>query len=130
MPYCPRCRFEYDISELVCPECREVLVDQLTTNHSAAAVRPDDSWVVIAGISGPTESRLAKGSLDSNNIPAIVLPSNLTALGTGAPLLDGYRPRSREEEHIMVPREFQEEAVMVLKTVLGEDFSDEEVERR
>jgi len=120
--FCPRCRFEYDAAELICPECHVVLVDRLVNPTTTAAVRPDDSWVVVGGVSNPLESRVAKGSLDSSNIPAMVLPSHLTALGRSTSVATNRLPRESAEQLIMVPREFHLEAVLGLKAVLGDDF--------
>ncbi len=128
MAFCPRCKFEYDASIMICPECYEVLKDQLSQHSGSAAVVPDDSWIVVGGTISPGESRMAKGSLDSSNIPAMVLPLELTALTEGPRLVEGYRPVGGEEDLIMVPREYHQEAVLVLKAVLGDDFGEFEAE--
>ncbi len=128
MAFCPQCKFEYDASVMVCPECREVLREKIGGRTGSAAVQPDDSWVVIGGTISPGESKMAKGSLDSINIPAMVLPSELTPLSMGSTALARYQPGGGEEDLIMVPREYHEEAVLILKAVLGEDFGETEAE--
>lgn len=124
MSFCPRCRFEYNAVELICPECHVVLVDRLKNPTSTGAVQPDDSWVVVGGVDNAFESKLAKGLLDSSNIPAMVLPSHLTALSCSSSVVTSNLPRETTEELIMVPREFHTEAMLVLRTVLGEDFGE------
>lgn len=124
MPFCPRCHFEYDSTELMCVTCHEVLVDQLAVaTKVVSAVRPDESWVVVEGISDRVLTRLAKGSLDSNNIPAMVLPAYLTALGDGATRTKSDQ-ESTDGELIMVPREFLDDASLLLRTVLGDGFGE------
>ncbi|MFH1688456.1 MAG: hypothetical protein ABIE70_13170 [bacterium] len=128
MSFCPRCRFEYDAAELICPECHIVLVDRLVNPTTTAAVRPDDSWVVVGGVGNAVESRVAKGSLDSSNIPAMVLPSHLTALSCSTSVVTNRLPSETSQQLIMVPREFHTEAMLILKTVLGEDFGENEMD--
>lgn len=126
MPFCPRCKYEYDTSVLICPDCRQVLVDYPGQTKQTAAVSPDDSWVVVGDVDNPADSRTAKGSLDSNNIPAMMLPADMTRLNSGALNVDEGRDDDdpAAQRMIVVPREFREEAVSILKAVLGDDFGD------
>jgi hypothetical protein len=105
-----------------------MLRDKIGGRTGSAAVQPDDSWVVIGGTISSGESRMAKGSLDSSNIPAMVLPLDMTPQTISALAPVGYHPVGGEEDLIMVPREYHEEAVLVLKAVLGEDFGETEAE--
>ncbi|HOP07852.1 MAG TPA: hypothetical protein PLF13_11250 [candidate division Zixibacteria bacterium] len=125
MPYCPRCKFEYNITELICPECDEILVDSLKATSNAAQT-PDGSWVVVGGVDRGYESDLAKGSLDSNNIPSVMLPPSLhVPLERMAPT-GAVDPDGGDAKLIAVPREFLQEAVVILKSVLGDDFGENE----
>lgn len=128
MAMCPRCHYEYDHSVLVCPDCRLPLEEHPPARRLTAAMVPDDSWVLVGGVSSLVESKVAKGSLESNNIPAILLPLHLSALSGAGFMLNVDRPPDGDEELIMVPREFREEAVMVLRTVLGETFDEAEID--
>lgn len=125
MPYCPRCRYEYNFSELICPECDEVLVDDLKANSNAAQA-PDSSWVVVGGVDRGYESDLAKGSLDSNNIPSVMLPPSLHLPSVGVMPQAAVDPDGGDAKFIAVPREYLEEATVILKSVLGDDFGDNE----
>ena len=126
MAFCPRCKFEYDASIMVCPECHEILREKIGGKTGSAAIKPDDSWVVVGGTISSSESDMARGSLESSNIPAMMLPPELTPLTVGSGTLSVYRPIGGEEDIIMVPREYHEEAVLLLKAVLGEDFGETE----
>ena len=121
MPFCPKCHYEYEVGLLMCPDCREALVDHPVPAGTAAVI-PDDSWVVVGGVATEIESHRAKGSLDSNNIPSLMMPSSFSRHGRLAGV--GSAPRRHPEitEMIMVPREFLHEAVVVLSSVLGDDF--------
>ena len=105
----------------MCPECNVALKDHLD-NKGSGAVTPDDSWVVVGSVTNDMETEAAKGSLDSNNIPSVFIPPSLDPVskgmfpGSGAigPLGDG--------DLILVPREFQHDATVLLKAVLGDEF--------
>ena len=86
----------------------------------APAVSPDDSWVLVGGVATETKAKVARGSLDSNNIPSVFLPSKLET---------GAKPREIEidpvlkesgADLILVPKEFGDEARLVLQAVLGD----------
>ena len=125
MPYCPKCKYVFQSGIGICPDCEVPLVEYSHTGRTAAMV-PDDSWVVVGGVIDPEETQVAKGSLDSSNIPSMVLPSRIGWFRSeGAP----SRPTANDEDDgnlIMVPREFHGEAAAILDAVLGEDYFDEE----
>lgn len=119
MSYCPRCEYEYPLNIAICPDCGESLVENLPATF-APAVSPDDSWVLVGGVTSEIKAKVARGSLDSNNIPSVFLPSKLEAQ---------LKPREMEidpalkesgADLILVPREFGTEARLVLQAVLGD----------
>ncbi|MFZ5981444.1 MAG: hypothetical protein ACOYVF_12525 [Candidatus Zixiibacteriota bacterium] len=121
MALCPQCKYDYQTGVTVCPECGETLVNILPAT-GAAAVPPDNSWVRICGLAGGVQSDRAVGALETSNIPTTVISSSFGLFGASrkpAPILSGKR---RELNFIMVPREFREEAELILEAVLGEDY--------
>lgn len=107
---------------MICPECKTSLVFNTYTSSSAATL-PDDSWVVIAGIEDGLFKDIAKGSLDSNNIPSMFLSSvSKEEFKQIAPLVSQSLD-DMEGNLIVVPREFKDEAVLILSSVLGDDFT-------
>ena len=121
MSYCPKCRYEYEVGMLVCPDCNETLVDKLPPDRTAAVV-PDDSWIVVGGVASEIKSEMARGSLDSNNIPSMILSSTFGAFGRGLDFNLGLAGTRRAGNIIMVPREYGEQAALVLEAILGEDL--------
>ena len=74
MPFCPKCRYEFEAGNLICPDCNVSLVDSLPPK-TVVAEKPDDSWVVVGSLVSRHKSKVAKGSLDSNNIPSVIIKS-------------------------------------------------------
>jgi hypothetical protein len=120
MPYCPKCQYVFQAGIGICPDCDVPLVEH-TLPPRGSAVLPDNSWVVVGDIVDREETKLAKGSLDSSNIPSMVLPSRIGWLGHTKVADRAKDAESEEGNLIMVPREYQDEAAAILEAVLGED---------
>jgi hypothetical protein len=130
VPFCPMCRYEYHPGVTVCADCGEKLVAELPRTGPKAAIRPDDSWVSVCRIRGQVSSELAKGALDSNNIPSMLMSSAYSALsgrlGTGPEI----KISAGDGNIMMVPREFVQEAELILEAVLGDDFDKLEIRQQ
>ncbi len=122
MPFCPECAFEYHDDVMVCPECRVKLVKRLPTVGGPAAMAPDDSWVGVCHISDELSTEMIRGLLDSNNIPSMVTASIFQPLGNGTGWVAKRRPKNKDGKIVMVPREFKDEAELLLSAVLGDDY--------
>lgn len=121
MPFCPKCKYVFQNGIGICPDCDEPLVEY-SLSGGGAAMAPDDSWMVVGGVVSHDQTRVAKGSLDSSNIPSMVLPSKFAAFGS-ADSRPPVEPNSPDEGSlIMVPREFHEEALAILEAVLGDEL--------
>jgi hypothetical protein len=125
MSYCPVCRYEYNPGVLICPDCNEALVEKPPPEKTAAML-PDGSWVVVGRVARETESEMAREALDSNNIPSVVLASSLGAFGQGTEFHSAPAAGEGAESVIMVPREYREEAAVILKAVFSEDIIESE----
>lgn len=121
MAFCPKCKYEYETGVFVCPDCNEALVDELPREKSSAMV-PDESWVPVGQVASQMKSEMAKGALDSNNIPSMILSSTFGAFGKGMDFHSGLAHSHAGGSVIMVPREFRHQAAIVLEAVLGEDL--------
>ena len=119
MPFCPDCSMEFGADVTICPDCHTQLVAQLQARRHGAAITPDGSWVAICRIAGAADARKVRDFLDSNNIPSMTLSSAFQH-GTGAQLskADGTG------DVIAVPREFGQEARILLEALLDEKLGD------
>lgn len=129
MPFCPECAFEYGSDILVCPECRVGLVNQLPTVGSPAAMQPDDSWVGVCRIGDTMTTRMICGLLDANNIPSMVTSSAFQPLLSGVGWVTNPKRKTVDKEVVMVPREFKDEAELLLSAILGDDYEVPDVPR-
>lgn len=121
MSFCPKCRYEYKSGVMVCPDCNETLVDHLQPS-AVVAQHPDDSWVAVGTVQSTVKAELAKGSLDSSNIPSVILSSSFGAYGKLADYSSQPVLSNSEGNIILVPREYREEAELLLEGVLGDDY--------
>ena len=129
MAFCPKCKDEYQTGIQICPECGEMLIDN-TPDAGRAAFPPDDSWVKICGVSGGAKSEVALGALETSNTPSTLISSAFNAINRSVAIntkLTNYR---KDLNFILVPKEFREEAEMVLEAVLGEDYIEIESDQR
>ena len=106
---------------LVCPDCNETLVNELPSEKTAALM-PDDSWIVVGSVASGMKSEIARGSLDSSNIPSVIISSTFGAFGKGMDFHSGLAGTHGGGNVIMVPREYREEAALILEAVLGDDL--------
>ncbi|MEW6051972.1 MAG: hypothetical protein AB1644_13040 [Candidatus Zixiibacteriota bacterium] len=118
--YCPLCEYEYPSGVSACPECQVPLLENRSGRSHAAAV-PDNSWVQVCGVKSNSRAEKAKGALDSNNIPSVLMPSTLSGAVPGQDSAVSLTQSASEMNVIMVPREFREEAEMVIEAILGDD---------
>lgn len=119
--FCPRCESEHKGGMTVCPNCRETLVDT-TKSTVGAAVSPDDSWVEVGAVSTLSRAETAKKALDATNIPSVTMSERFMsdhAMTHNEYSLPGT---ASELTLIMVPREYRDDAEIVVETVLGDDF--------
>lgn len=121
MPFCPKCKYVFQNGIGICPDCDEALVEY-SLSGQGAAMAPDDSWMVVGGVVSHDQTRVAKGSLDSSNIPSMVLPSKFAAFGNVKLQAPSDTNSPDEGSLIMVPREFHEEALAILEAVLGDEL--------
>ncbi len=119
--FCPSCKYEYQEGIRVCPDCNEKLVDKLPSAAVPSATTPDDSWVEMGKVNSRISSDLAKGSLDSNNIPSVIMSSRFDSHTGNVSKLFGLASGS-EGDIILVPREYRDEAAIILEAVLGDDL--------
>ena len=121
MPFCPKCRFEYEADVAVCPDCDMELV----------ADRPPDpdeeeseykNWIPLARLTSEQYAEMIQERLEQVNIPVVILSGTghfgyIGTMGPSsfAPVGGGYT--------VMVPEEFAADADIEGQAMLGDDWT-------
>lgn len=123
MPFCPKCEYEYNTGVKTCPDCNEELVATLDKPYKHPVAQPvDDSWRAVCVVAGGMKTQMAKGALDSGNIPSTVISRNFTAYGGTSEGQGSLADMLGDGNLILVPKEFFDDAQLMLQGVLGDDF--------
>jgi len=80
MPFCPKCRYEYQHGVTVCPDCGEKLVNSLPENigNGNPPFGPEDydtgkhNWIPLAGMTSHQYAEMLLESLRARDIPAVI----------------------------------------------------------
>ncbi len=124
MVSCPNCNSDLKVDIIICPECNEELREQLESSRPVAEA-PDDSWVVVGTLNDTKILEQARQIMDSNNIPSVLIPSTF-AKPYNAPLDDDrlFELSDFDDERIMmVPRDFQIEAKLIMRNIFRQIMS-------
>ncbi len=132
MPFCPDCRYEYRVEATICPDCNQQLVDHLPIERSAGPL--DGDWVSAGRVQTQMKAEIARGALESNEIPIVMVTGSAadTAnaagnLGSGSSGISQLTGDGSGGFTILVHREQVEEAQLVLDAILGGEYMKDEI---
>lgn len=140
MPFCPDCRYEYRVEATICPDCNQQLVDHLPVERSAGPL--DDDWVPAGRVQTQMKAEMARGALESNEIPIVMITGAAGAtgafgaagtagaagnVGSGSSGVSQLTGDGSGGYTILVHREQVEEAQFVLDSILGGDYMKEDI---
>jgi len=130
MPYCPRCRYEYEDDYDECPDCGEPLVDTLDDDDDYDDEEDEDSeeeWVALANLTSSQYADMVVEALQAKDIPAVVHSKSghfgaIGTMGTASYVSagDGYL--------IMVPLRFAAIADEEAEFILGDVWTKSRLE--
>lgn len=72
MPFCPKCRFEYEATVTVCPDCEEPLVSVLSPEGEIEFPDEIKDWVQLARLTSPQYAQMVQETLRSHGIPVVI----------------------------------------------------------
>ena len=125
MPFCPKCRYEYNPEVSICPDCSEYLVAKLPEIDASNSEIDDmgyDNWVKIGRLSSQAYANMINDGLQSKNIPVVIISGaghfgQTGQMGTSSflPVGGGYI--------VLVPEEFVEDANHEAEIILGDEWT-------
>lgn len=114
MAYCPECKVELKPGDENCFVCGTKIEDDLKK-----------AWIVIGLVGDKISADFVKATLESQNIPVVVISKSGFFGTVGLPLVPFYSPDSAKFE-VSVPVSFAEEAQTVCRMTLGEKWQEKE----
>ena len=121
MPVCPRCKKDYGDGLTSCPNCNYEFDD----DDDAILNDPNDGWVIIGRVNTQTASDYARETLESYDIPAVIISESgfFGQVGLNLPSPTG---KHKGMFQIHVPADCAEEAVGVLDMIFGDSWEKSE----
>ena len=124
MPFCPKCKYEYNQTVSTCPDCGEKLVAVLPPKLDVFDIdlaKEYKEWVLIATLTSQQYAEMCLEGLRSKDIPAI-LHSGTGHFGLlGQMGISSYRPVEGYYK-LIVPKEFAEDARNEAQIILGDQW--------
>ena len=114
MVYCPECNVKLQGEPERCYICGGPVADDA-----------DDSWVMLGVIEDKVFADLARETLESCGIPAVVISKSGFFGNVGLPLNPFYEPKAASFE-VSVPNVHSAEAIEILDMTLGEKWQRKE----
>jgi len=125
MPFCPKCRYEYNPEISICPDCEEHLVDILPEkyeNESEIDNQGYDNWIKIGRLSSQAYATMINDGLKSKNIPIVILSGAGHFGQTGQMGTSAFFPAGGSYI-VLVPEEFIDDANHEAEIILGEEWT-------
>ncbi len=130
MPFCPKCRYEYEPNVTECPDCNVALVTSLPQNEETGYPFDgslDDDWVRIGRLTSEHYAHMLIEALKAKDIPAVI-NSGVGYFGaTGQMGISSFLPVGGGYS-ILVPRQFSEQANTEASVLLGDQWISSKVE--
>jgi len=123
MPFCPKCRIEYNEGIENCYDCDEPLVDFLDEPTEENLLDEDSfkDWSQLARFTSQIIAEMVVEGLRQKNIPAVILYGAGHFGITGQMGLSSYRPVGGGYS-LMVPKEYASEADIEAEYILGDEW--------
>ncbi len=123
MPFCPKCKYEYNPEVTKCPDCDEYLVNVLSVEEDETEEDINfDEWVHIAQLNSPHSASLVIEVLTSKEIPAVAMSHTGHFGQIGAMGPSTFLPMGGAIT-IVVPEKYIVDANFEAEIVLGEEWA-------
>jgi hypothetical protein len=119
LPFCPKCKFEYEVGIFTCPDCEVSLVAKLPEDSLSQSDYKD--WIPLAQLTSSMDAEMLAEALHSKGIPSVILSGSGYFGTTGQMGPSSFQPAG-EGFIIAVPVDFARDADLEASGILGEDW--------
>lgn len=126
MPFCPKCRFEYEFGAVVCPDCDEKLVASLKPapgDDDLDETFPSEEMVPLARMTSRDKAEMLLEALRQASIPAYLHSETGYFGATGQMGVSSYQPVGGGFL-LMVHRDHVDEADTFGVGMFGDEWDD------
>ena len=123
MPFCPKCRYEYEPLVSICPDCDVRLVSKLAEPEDEEVFPHSQykDWVQLARLTSQQHASQILEVLQSKEIPSVILSGAGHFGQTGQMGTDSFRPVGGGYT-LVVPKEFVYDADQEALIIFGDQW--------
>lgn len=124
MPFCPVCKYEYNVECSTCPDCEERLVAELPPESETSQEVPEDKykdWVPMARFNSDMTAEMVLETLRMNDVPAIIVSGAGHFGQTGQMGISLLQPVGGNYT-LMIPHDRVAETDEICQAILGEEW--------
>ncbi|MBK7090958.1 MAG: DUF2007 domain-containing protein [bacterium] len=119
MPFCPKCRAEYEAGTTRCSDCEEALVAELAPVETEFTPTDYDNWKCVANLTSTAYAEMIQEALREAGIPVVVL-SQSGYFGTSGMMGTALFNSAGAGYSVMIPEDHITEADAIATEMFGE----------
>ena len=119
MPFCPKCRAEYEGGVTRCSDCDEALVAELPPLETEFTPTKYDNWKYVANLTSTAYAQMIEEALREADLPVVVI-SQSGYVGTSGMMGTALFNPAGNGYAVMIPEDFVAEADALATEMFGE----------
>ncbi len=127
MPFCPKCRAEYEPGITRCSDCDEALVAELPPLETEFSDTNFENWKCVANLTSTSYAEMIMEGLREAGIPVVVL-SQSGYFGTSGMMGTALFNPAGAGYSVMIPEDHIAEADIIATEMFGEIWTKAKVE--